>query len=95
LGTSEILLVTAIADPGPMLQKLSQKGIKYRHRKFGDHHYFTDDEIEEFNSAAMVLTTEKDFTRMGGKVPHAYYLPVEHRFFNDGKEQMVSLLQAL
>ena len=95
LETREVLLVTAIADPGPLLKKLSQKGISYKHRNFPDHHYFTEKELGEFNAAEMVLTTEKDFIRMGGRVGQAFYLPVEHKFLNEGKAQLTSMLMDL
>lgn len=95
IGKREVLLVTAIADPGPLLENLRKKGINIRHRNFPDHHYFTEREIREFNEAALVLTTEKDFTRMGGKVPGAYFIPVEHKFFNHGRAELLSLLKNL
>ncbi len=91
----EVLLVTAIANPRPLLEYLQLRGIDFTHRNFPDHHYFTPDEIREFNQAEMVLTTEKDFTRMKGEVPEAYYLPVEHRFLGQGKEQLLSVLSDL
>ncbi|MBT8282379.1 MAG: tetraacyldisaccharide 4'-kinase [Muriicola sp.] len=94
-ATEEVLLVTAIADPEPLLQYLKTKGIRYNHRRFPDHHYFSENEISEFNKAAVILTTEKDFTRMGGKVTNAYYLGVEHKFLNEGKENFVKQLNSL
>lgn len=95
LKTVEVLLVTAIADPEPLLQYLRTKGILYTHRNFPDHHYFTEKEISEFNKAPVILTTEKDFTRMGGKVANAYYLGVEHSFLNDGKDKFIEQLKTL
>ncbi|NER09265.1 lipid-A-disaccharide kinase [Muriicola jejuensis] len=95
LEKREVVLVTAIADPSPLLEYLDQRGIRYRHLRFPDHHYFTEAEIEGFKEADLLLTTEKDFTRMDGRVPEAYFLPVEHRFLADGRAQMTSLLQAL
>ncbi|QBA63496.1 tetraacyldisaccharide 4'-kinase [Muriicola soli] len=95
LKTREVILVTAIANPEPLLQYLRSKGIRYDHRKFPDHHYFTEKEKSEFNKAPVILTTEKDFTRMGGKVDNAYYLGVEHRFLNDGKEKFIGQLNSL
>ena len=91
----EVLLVTAIANPEPLLQTLRRRGMSINHRGFPDHHYFSEEEIGEFNEATLVLTTEKDFTRLDGRVPGAYFLPVEHRFFKDGKAQLLSLLKSL
>jgi tetraacyldisaccharide 4'-kinase len=95
LKDREVLLVTAIADPGPLLEHLNLMGIRFTHRNFPDHHYFSRDEIRVFNQAELVLTTEKDFTRMGEEVPKAYYLPVEHRFLGQGKERLLALLTDL
>ena len=95
LSKEEILLVTAIANPDPLLRHLNKKGIRFRHRNFPDHHYFTEKEIREFNSVPLLLTTEKDFTRMGGKVPNAYYLPVQHKFMNDGNLRFLAELEKL
>ena len=94
-ASEEVLLVTAIANPEPLLHHLRQKGIQFQHRNFPDHHYFTEKEMMEFNKVPFVLTTEKDFTRMGGKVSGAYYLPVQHQFLNDGKEKFLSKLNSL
>ncbi len=95
LREKEVLLVTAIADPAPLLAYLSKAGIRIRQLNFPDHHFFTEDEIRGFNEAERILTTEKDFTRLNGRVLQAYYLPVEHRFLHDGKEKMISLMREL
>ncbi len=95
LNTREVVLVTAIADPSPLKIYLQNKGIHFRHIRFADHHYFTEEEIRGFNKEDLILTTEKDFTRMNGRVPTAYFLPVKHRFLNKDKDFMISLLQGL
>ncbi|GGD44534.1 tetraacyldisaccharide 4'-kinase [Muriicola marianensis] len=95
MGKEEVVLVTAIADPAPLLAYLSLSGIRVRHMNFPDHHFFTEEEISRFNEVGRILTTEKDFTRLNGRVPQAYYLPVEHKFLNGGKEQLISLLKDL
>ncbi len=82
----EILLVTGIANPEPLLQYLEAAGIGFTHRRFSDHHYFTAAEYKELRSTPVILTTEKDFIRMEGNVPKAYYLSVRHVFLGNGKE---------
>lgn len=82
----KILLVTGIANPDPLLYFLKAQGVNFTHRRFPDHHFFTEKEYEELRSFPMILTTEKDFTRMGGKVPNAYCLSVKHVFLGNGKE---------
>jgi tetraacyldisaccharide 4'-kinase len=43
----------------------------------------------------MILTTEKDFTRMDGNVPNAYYLSVKHVFLGNGKELLSKAIKNL
>ncbi len=91
----EILLVTGIANPDPLLQFLKAQGILFTHRRFPDHHFFTEKEYEELRSFSMILTTEKDFTRMDGNVPNAYYLSVKHVFLGNGKELLRQAIKNL
>lgn len=91
----EILLVTGIANPDPLLHFLKAHGIRCTHRSFPDHHYFTEKEYEEFRSFSLILTTEKDFTRMDGKVPNAYFLSVKHVFLGKGKELLSQAIAKL
>ena len=71
-------LVTGIANPTPMLNYLTTEGCNFNHLNFKDHHNFTDVEIELLNTKSLVLTTEKDFTRLKGRVDASilYYLPI-------------------
>ncbi len=91
----EILLVTGIANPDPLLHFLRAHGIRFTHRRFPDHHFFTEKEYEELRSFSMILTTEKDFTRMDGNVPNAYYLSVKHLFLENGKELLSQAIKKL
>ncbi len=80
LKNNEITLVTGIASPKPLLQFLNAAGIKYKHYRFGDHHHFTEKDIQSFKGNQLVLTTEKDFVRLEDKVDGLYYLEVAHHF---------------
>ncbi|WP_228238793.1 tetraacyldisaccharide 4'-kinase [Allomuricauda sp. M10] len=80
LKSKEIALVTGIASPKPLLQFLSVNGIQYKHYEFGDHHHFSAKDIESFQGHQLVLTTEKDFVRLEGKIDGLYYLEVAHHF---------------
>lgn len=71
LSYYDILLITGIANPKPLLHRLSQFSQKVKHLKFRDHHNFTDMDIkkilEEYNKLGdykMILTTEKDYVRL-------------------------------
>ncbi|TMU50542.1 tetraacyldisaccharide 4'-kinase [Flagellimonas algicola] len=80
LGDKKIALVTGIASPEPLVQYLRDIGIDFQHLAFGDHHNFSSDEIEKFKHYDAVLTTEKDFVRLYGRVEPLYYLEIAHDF---------------
>mgnify|MGYP003665053264 FL=1 len=67
LKAKQLALVTGIASPKPLVEYLNSHGINFKHFKFGDHHHFTNKEIEQFEGYEMVLTTEKDFVRLKGR----------------------------
>ncbi len=101
LQGSEILLITGIENPNPLLNYLEQNGIKYRHLKFKDHHNFTNKDIEfiqnEFNeipsNKKIVLTTEKDYVRIFAKLPNVYYIAIKTKFINP-KNDFDNLIKA-
>lgn len=91
LRSRQILLVTGIANPSPLLEHLTDKGIGFEHLKFSDHHQLTDSELTRIESelnrlpgnSRIVLTTEKDFVRNfeSSELP-VYYLPIQTRFLS-------------
>ena len=81
-GTS-MALVTGIANPQPLVEHLKECGLEFVHLKYADHHYFSKNDLEKFKKFEVVLTTEKDFSRLEGKLDNVLYLPVRHRFLND------------
>ena len=91
----ELVLVTGIANPKPLVDFLSEKGICVEHLAFKDHHFFTADELNLFNSKEIILTTEKDYVRLNGKVENLYFLSIQHKFFRDGDRFMISDLRSL
>jgi len=70
-----ILLVTGIAHPKPLYDRLSKQYKKVLHLKFQDHHFFTKKDIiiikkmisDELKSNTVVFTTEKDMMRFRSK----------------------------
>jgi tetraacyldisaccharide 4'-kinase len=80
-------LVTGIANPKPLLNYLNNEGYNFEHLNFKDHHNFTKVEIELLNSKSLVLTTEKDFTRLKDRVDTRilYYLPIAVQMSNADK----------
>lgn len=72
-------LVTGIADPEPLVHFLKGLKFEFTHEKFPDHHDFSAAEIARLQQKDIILTTEKDFMRLEGKIEKfaLYYLPIE------------------
>ncbi|QHN66018.1 tetraacyldisaccharide 4'-kinase [Bergeyella cardium] len=71
LAYYDILLITGIANPKPLLEHLSKFNKNFKHLKFKDHHNFTDadikkimDEYRKLGDYKLILTTEKDYVRL-------------------------------
>lgn len=88
LSDSEIILVTGIANPTPMTEYLKSKKLHFKHLKYPDHHHFSLNELEEINSAfeslsatnKIILTTEKDYVRIFGKLKNLHYISIKTTF---------------
>ncbi len=82
------LLVTGIANPKPLLDFLSNKGINIKHLSFPDHHNFSAKDlkkIEKLSDGKAFLTTEKDAARLEDLVSknRIYTIPIEPYFLDD------------
>lgn len=71
LNYYDILLITGIANPKPLLEHLAKFSKRVTHLKFRDHHNFTDDDIKKIlaeykklGEYKLILTTEKDYVRL-------------------------------
>ncbi len=93
LKNKEVTLVTGIANPEPLIVFLQSMEITFDHLRYNDHHYFSGKEIDLFKSRSLILTTEKDFMRLKDKVDNLYYIPVRHRFLDDGEEVIKKCLE--
>ncbi|HSO77559.1 MAG TPA: tetraacyldisaccharide 4'-kinase [Bacteroidales bacterium] len=93
-----VVLVTGIADPTPLAERISSAAGSVTHIQFSDHHNFNRGDISRITSALqaleqpdkIVVTTEKDsvrlkeFTIIADPVrEHLYYLPVKVRIIED------------
>ncbi|REH54982.1 lipid-A-disaccharide kinase [Tenacibaculum gallaicum] len=91
LKDKEVLLVTGIANPKPLLNFLKEKEIGFKHLNFPDHHNFTQQDISNIKKAfkelssqqKIILTTEKDYMRLEGKVDHLSYISIKSDFLNE------------
>ena len=87
----EIVLITGIANPSPLLGFLDKKGCKVHHQKFPDHHNFTSHEIKQIQATfeklpaekKIYLTTEKDYMRLSNRMHGLHYLEIESKFLEN------------
>ena len=71
-------LVTGIANPAPLVLHLRSLGLDFDHLEFKDHHEFSKSERGLIYSKPLVLTTEKDFSRLISETSNkVYYLPIQ------------------
>ncbi len=58
---------------------------------YPDHHHFTENDlikIREKTKNKIIITTEKDYVRLSGKLPNdsLFYLPIKSKFVNNGND---------
>jgi tetraacyldisaccharide 4'-kinase len=91
--STEVLLVTGIANPKPLKQYLEEKIQVYYMMAYNDHHIFSIDDWRDIKrrfdeieaEKKMVLTTEKDAMRLlkfSAEIDGMpfYVIPIEHKF---------------
>ena len=97
----EVLLVTGIAIPQPLLDFLNGKKINYQHLKYPDHHHFSKSDIDTIkrafealsSSKKMIVTTEKDYVRLSDTINDLSYIEIETRFLNGQDEFDTKILE--
>lgn len=86
-------LVTGIANAAPLVQYLESLGHKFEHLEYADHHEFSTQELNKISSKSLVLTTEKDFSRLKILNHDAlYYLPITTKI--DDQDRFEDLVKA-
>ena len=81
-------LVTGIANPKPLVQFLRNNQYNFEHKKFPDHHHFSNSEIKNLKEKDIILTTEKDFVRLQPRINKfaIYYLPIKTIILKEQEE---------
>lgn len=80
-----IILVTGIANPNPLLEYFSQSNLKFKHLNFPDHHHFTSTDVAGIKTAfakeesvkKIIISTEKDYVRLKGKIANLSYISIK------------------
>jgi tetraacyldisaccharide 4'-kinase len=94
----EIVLVTGIANAGPLVEFVQKNFTMVSHLSFADHHRYSRGDMERLIRATdggriPVITTEKDMVKMDipdfagftSKMP-LFYLPITVQFLKNGQE---------
>ncbi len=99
LRKKHVFLVTGIASPQPMVEKLELKTYNLYTKFYPDHHFFKPSDIEEIKEELdkidsdnkIIITTEKDATRFRDLTfldeefkKMLYYIPIEVLFLEEG-----------
>ncbi len=103
--TTEILLVTGIANPTPLKKHLEEKFNGYDEMAFSDHHIFTIDDLKNIlrkfeqiqSPGKILLTTEKDAVRLQKfsqqlRALPFFVMPIEPVFLFNEEHQFTRLI---
>ena len=85
IGNVDKLLLAGIAKPEPFFAHLQNTNDECL--TFPDHHHFTENDILDIKNKSqgkIIITTEKDFVRLKGRIPSGqlFYLPIRSSFFS-------------
>lgn len=103
-----IILVTGIAQAGPLVAYLKKSYTVLDHLAFPDHHTYTRADLEKLagrvaqEPGLSIVTTEKDSVKLtdasladlAGRLP-MFYLPMEAQFVKNGKDFDAVVLNAI
>lgn len=97
LDLPKFTLVTGIAKPSFLIAHLKKIGLDFETLCYPDHHRFNSSEIVSLSKKEFLLTTEKDFMRLKGKLPKEklFYLPINIGFLEKEKEFQNQIIQFL
>ncbi|MDR3047390.1 MAG: tetraacyldisaccharide 4'-kinase [Bacteroidales bacterium] len=107
LSHASLFLLTGIANPRPLVAFVEKQYAINHHFKYPDHHFFTDEDVQDIllkigqykTENPAILTTEKDFMRLQDlkfeslfhQLP-IYYLPIGIRFLYNQEETFNSII---
>jgi tetraacyldisaccharide 4'-kinase len=89
IKTIEKVILAGIAKPKYFIDYLNSGNDEVM--IYPDHHNFSETEISEINELAknkIIVTTEKDFMRLNGKIISSklFYLPIETKFISENEK---------
>lgn len=100
-GDEQVLLVTGIASPAPLLKEIQARTSSVQILEFGDHHDFSRKDLQLIDkqfrlmpgTRKLIITTEKDSSRLKNHPalpdaikPHLYILPIEVKILQNQQQ---------
>ncbi len=80
LESNSITAVTGIANPEPFVSYLKER-FDVEHLEYNDHHRFSESEIRIIRKEGIVITTEKDYTRLSQyDLSNVFFLEMKMKF---------------
>lgn len=106
--SDKVILVTGIANAGPLHDYVKKHFQLIDHIEFSDHHQYTPADIENMkrriqsDPSACIVTTEKDISKLGSLAAQSafpmeklFYIPIQLQFLKDGRDFDEMLLSHL
>ncbi|MEA2041133.1 MAG: tetraacyldisaccharide 4'-kinase [Bacteroidota bacterium] len=102
VNNSEVLLITGIANPAPLIQYIEKENNTVTHLKFKDHHNFSNKNIDKIidtfdnikGENKLIITTEKDALRLqkfsdmfSGIKTQFYFVPIGVKLINPEEDE--------
>ncbi|MDR0787027.1 MAG: tetraacyldisaccharide 4'-kinase [Gemmatimonadota bacterium] len=100
LAGRKVTAVTTLADPRPLVAQLTAAGARVEVMAFGDHHEFTDGEIDSIAvsfSETTGVVTRKEAVKLRGRLPlEAPALVLDQRvIFEEGEEELLRAMDRI
>ncbi len=95
LKSEALTLVTGVARPKALVDYLNSQGVEFEHRRFPDHHRFSQKELEALRTCGRLITTEKDAERLRGNIKDFYTIGVAHRFGPVDRQVLETYLESI
>lgn len=105
---TDVLLVTGIASPKPLLDKLTNCGCSVTHMAYPDHYWYTKNDTDRIEKKyaeiksenKIIVVTEKDAVRLldlgflsDDVKKNIYYLPIEVFFFRNEEKDFDEIIE--
>jgi tetraacyldisaccharide 4'-kinase len=88
LINKKFTLVTGIANPAPLVRFLKAQNFNFEHKKYPDHHSFSETELADLMKEQLLITTEKDYMRLKDRLKKyaLYFLPITTEILNNQEQ---------